>query len=471
MTTDPHARALNAQLAHQLLAGEAGQPGVFEAALGLRPATTAIKVVHIMNDLAQQVVGGYPEHKGDLLCRVIRHDKSSPKEDNSDAALRADAAWGAAYGAAYPRKLGERKILQLREAAALLLNFDGGMYAPGDSMASGLATHWSLLGAEGFCRFRVGAYLAALLGDEGRMRLHALFTEEDQDPVSRALAPLRLDVAQIAAKEAPAPTLQPFDEALGRGLKVLMEQPLSKLLILRLLALAVSLGVALKIYGVGRAGGRPTLLALPAEEREAMRPLREAAVQSLNRAVDAMDKRFARDLFEADGWGALAAAPPGEDPLLVSAPHDAPAAAYQAIQALRGRAVGKGRDTVYWPEKFAEALGKKVGAIGPKRDQAGWGKHLTLTPDLVEALVLMFVPSGAAPRPWQDLWGQIREELGVVIGADEYLDGLALKEAGVLHVSRDELGRNSDLLLKQAIRRGIARQLPDSGAEAGGELL
>ena len=95
---------------------------------------------------------------------------------------------------------------------------------------------------------------------------------------------------------------------------------------------------------------------------------------------------------------------------------------------------------------------------------------MTLTPDLMEALVLMYVPAGSSPLRWQALWARVRDDLGLVVGADEHADAVVLREAGVLHVNRDDLGRNNDIFLRQAVRRGIARRLPDSGAEAGGEL-
>jgi hypothetical protein len=476
MQSDTH--TLDAVLAQQLLAEASGErPSVFEAALGLRPSTGSIKVVHIMNDLAQCAMGGMPSHKGELLCRIIRQDNTSDKEDNRDEVMRRDPRWGAAYSATYPLDLGEAKIRQLRAGAEVLLNFDGGMYAPGDNMASGLATHWTMLGAEGFRRFRVGGYLAALLGLDGVAQLKALFTTHDQDPVTRALAPLRfpMEFAPAVQREEAPLALQPFDEALGRGLRTLMQQPLSKLTVLRLLALAGSLGVVLKIYGVGRPHGRPALLALPAEDRAEMRPLREAAVQSLNRAVDALDQRFARDLSQHPGWGALCGATPrpGAPSINIQAPRGTMEAAQQVLRALRaqkGKGDGEDGKTIYWPDKFAEALGKKIGAVGPKADQAGWSKHMTLTPDLMEALVLMYVPAGSSPLRWQALWARVRDDLGLVVGADEHADAVVLREAGVLHVNRDDLGRNNDIFLRQAVRRGIARRLPDSGAEAGGEL-
>ena len=45
-----------------------------------------------------------------------------------------------------------------------------------------------------------------------------------------------------------------------------------------------------------------------------------------------------------------------------------------------------------------------------------------------------------------------------------------LEQYGVLHVEYEELARNSEKLLDHCTRRGVARRLPDSGAEAAGQL-
>ena len=136
----------------------------------------------------------------------------------------------------------------------------------------------------------------------------------------------------------------------------------------------------------------------------------------------------------------------------------------------RGAAPGIKEQEIYWPDAFAITLGKKIGAVGPRHDQAGWGKHMTLTADLVEVIVLMFAPAGQPPQSWRGLWGQVRERLGVLIGADEFQDSEALASAGVPAVDLEALGANNDVFLEMACRRGIARRLPDSGAEVSGVL-
>jgi hypothetical protein len=465
---------LDAVIAQRALMGSKEIVGVFEQVLGFRPSTNVIKPVHIMNDLGQCVFGGVPSLRGDLLCRVIRHAQPLP-EDNSDEAMRADPLLGEVYRRAYPEELGQATITQLREGARVLFNADNGVYRAGDNMASGLATHWALLGAEGFRRFGVGAYIASLLDERGRSQLKALL-EQERDPVTLALAPLRAGDPINEIVWTPRRMDTPLDLALGEGLRTLLDQPLSKPARLRALALAGCLGVCLKIFGAGSPGGRPTLLATPLDDVEARRALRDPAVQALSRSIDSMDRCLADTLAASPEWQTLTLSAVTEQGARVAipVPTAAPSAPLALVKAMRahkkGQTAGIKEQDIYWPDQFAITLGKKIGAVGPRHDQAGWGKHLTLTADLVEVLVLMFAPAGEPPQSWRGLWAKIRDQLGVLIGANEYQDSYALEEAGVPTTDLEALGANNDVFLEMACRRGIARRLPDSGAEVSGVL-
>ena len=203
-----------------LLMGRDGTPGVFERTVGFQTATNAIKGVHIVNDLAQTVLGGAPDHGGDLLCRIVREQKTDAGEDNSDETLRRDPVFGAPYARAFPATLGAERVTRARAACSAVLTFDGGMYRAGDRMASSLATHRALLGFEGFRRFGVGRYLANLLGEAGRSRVADLF-DSPTDPLSRALSPLLLEAplkdTHPRGRDA-TPELSELDRDLGRRL-------------------------------------------------------------------------------------------------------------------------------------------------------------------------------------------------------------------------------------------------------------
>ncbi len=448
----------------ELVMGTKEQVGLYAQVLGFRTATGSIKGVHVMNDLAQSVLGGAPSHRGDLLCQIIRQDIDDPRHDNTDTGLRASAH----YRQAYPEELGGPQIYRLREAARLLLNFDGGMYRPGDGMASGLATHWTLLGAEGFRRFGLGRYLTAILGEPGRARLEELYRDKG-DPVTQALRPLlKAAPLQDSHPERLPLCLAPFDEALGRRLTVLLQQPLSKPMLLRYTLLASSLGLVLKVLGAGRPDGRPVVLALPEDPHHSRRSsLRQEAVQSLSRGLELLDRRLALALpdhpLAAPLWQTCPTSKKAETVTMRGPTLEVAALALvEAARELKG---------VYPPRNFAIALGKKAGCIQPRRDNAGWGKRLALHPDLLEALILMYVPDGAPPLRWPVLWAQVRDELGLIIGANSYEDAQALKRAGVVQLSLSLLARSSEEVLELAVRRGVARRLPDSGAEASGVLL
>lgn len=448
------------------LRSEADRVGIFEAVVGLNTATTALKSVHLMNDLAQQVLGGAPEHRGDFLCRVIRHEKEGEEgggEDNSDAALRADERFGADYKQAFPAALGAAKTRAIREAANLLLNADGGMYRAGDSMASGLASHWTLLGYEGFSRFGLGAALAQVLGDEGRAQVKRLF-ESATDPVTRALRPLMLGGDLVPRTSGRASMrLRMFDEQYGACISNLLQHSLSKPAKLRMLALASVAWTVLRVLGAGRPEGRPTILAIPSQWSALRVKLRQPAVQTFALGVSALDAAVAEALEADEEFRSMVSSQrlKGGD---LSVPSVAPAAA--AIASLREARANK----IYWPDAFAAAVGRKVGCVGPRSDRAGWGKYFCLTPDLLEVFVLMNVDPGGGARPWRDVWADIRDHLGLVVGASPYEDERALKAVGVPHMTLESLEHNAGVFLDQACRRGVARRLPDGEAEVGVDI-
>lgn len=460
-------RRVDLEALRRVLMEHEGQVGVFERVLGFRPATASgYKAVHLMNDLAQCALGGAPQHGGDFLARVIRVDVEG--EDNSEAAMRADARFATAFDRAFPADLGRERIEALRVAAREVLSFDGGVYQPGTSMCSPLATHRDLLGFEQFRRFGVGRLLADVLPPEGlaKMREHMV---SDGDPVTRAFRPLLLQAPLVdKQKRGYAVERTPFDRRFGEALTTLMGQPLSKPSMLRTVALGACLGLALKILGAGREGGRPVLLALSNAEDRGPKPLRDAAVTSFRRGIDSLDRRVA----------ALLPSHPLASELMKKAGAKAPSVEIPDTRKLETLAASvipaaraaKGYDDIYWPDDFAVKIGRKAGCVLPMSDRAGWGRHLALSPELVEVLVLMHVASGQRAILWSRFWARVREELGVVVGVNPTEDIAFLVHTGVENVSHESLEDNAEAILDHAVRRGVARRLPDGEAEVGGEL-
>ena len=454
-------------LKHVLMAHE-GHVGVFEHVIGFRPATSsAYKAVHLMNDLAQCVLGGAPQHGGDFVARVIRVDIED--EDNSEATMRADKRFGAAFDRAFPPELGRERVEALRVAAREVLSFDGGVYQPGTSMCSPLATHRDLLGFEQFRRFGAGRLLADVLPPTGfaKMRAHM---ESDGDPVTRAFRPLLLAAPLVEKQKPRAPVERtPFDRCFGEGLTTLMGQPLSKPMMLRTLALGSCMGLVLKILGAGCDGGRPALLALSSTGARGPKPLREEAVVSFRRAIDRLYVRVA-DLVPSHPLAAELLKKPGAKAACIEVPDTRKIETLAAAAIPAARAAGGGDEDLYWPHDFAVKIGRKVGCVLPTNNHAGWAPHLALSPELVEVLVLMHVASGERAMPWSRFWGRVRDELGVVIGANATEDIEFLARAGVENVSDESLADNAEAILTSAVRRGIARRLPDGEAEVGGDL-
>jgi hypothetical protein len=439
--------------------------------VGFGAATSGLKNVHFMNDLAQSVVGGLPADGGDLLCRVIREGIGREDEDNSEGSLRSDRRFAVAFGRAYPASLGSAQVRRLRLGARALLNVDLGMYLPGSQMASSVATNEALLGAEGFRRFRMGAYLASILDEEARGRLAALY-RSDSDPVSRALRPLFQPGPLTSEREGSGPTarkLTSFDKDLGRALGQVLRQPLSKPALLRAFALGSCLGFILKVFGAGRAEGRPLLLALTAEQEGGPRPLREKAVVSLRRGAADLDRQLAKVIATSkDAKSLWREAKAAEAAVEVSDgdSEEMAAALLDGLRRLRTDEDGDG-NRIYWPQESILSLGRRAGLILPRFTKAGWGAYLALSPEVVEVLSLMLLPWGER-REWRDFWATVRDRLGILVGACDDDDMRHLNAAGVLNVSLEDLSNNADLILDQAVRRGVARRLPDSGAEVGG---
>lgn len=466
----PAGQVSGVQRVQELLSSRADQVGVFEEVVGLDTATTTIKAVHLMNDLAQQLLGGAPKHRGDLLCRVIRPDhvgEEGDEEDNSDLALRQDPVFGESYRRAFPPALGVRRTAGLRTAIQVLLNSDKGMYRAGTSMASGLATHRSLLGFEGFSRFGLGSALSQMLGETGRARVRQLF-ESTNDPVSRALRPIMLDSDLVPRSSGRSRlSLTDFDRSFGRRLSNLLEHPLSKPTALRSLALAGTMWLVLRVLGAGRAGGRPLVLALPFGWREQGVRLREEAVQTFSLSVDALDRKLGQVLEARPGFPSVSGPEGSESELDESLASEH--SGYAVLSHLRrSKKVSKG---TYWPDDFAVALGRKAGLVWPRSDRFGWGRYICLTGDLLEVLLLMFSEPGGEAQPWRSLWTQVASELGLVVGANPYEDALLLGSAGCSHIPFDRLSLSAEVLLDKATTRGLARRLPDGDAEVGANLL
>ena len=111
-----------------------------------------------------------------------------------------------------------------------------------------------------------------------------------------------------------------------------------------------------------------------------------------------------------------------------------------------------------------------MGCVLPPSDRAGWGRHLALSPELLEVLTLMNVANGQRAERWSRFWSRGREDLGIVVGANPMEDEHFLAPVGVENVSQEGLKDNAEALLTHAVRRGVARRLPDGEAEVGGDL-
>jgi hypothetical protein len=146
--------------------------------------------------------------------------------------------------------------------------------------------------------------------------------------------------------------------------------------------------------------------------------------------------------------------------------------ATEVLRAARDEFSSESADTkgVYWPETALTAVGRRAGFVEPQSDNGGWPKRLVLAPDHIEALILMFSSPDSKALGWSDFWGLVAENLGLRVGANLSRDAHDLRQAGLNQVNPVALSVNAEQLLAIAVTRGVARRLPDSGAEVGGGL-
>jgi hypothetical protein len=471
-----------------LLMGEAGQVGLIAELLGARLNSNALKGVHAMNDVAQTALGGTPAHRGDVLAAAAREPVQTEKEDATDAGLRANRRWGAGYQAAFPEALEPYDTLRARAAVRALVAADGGIYRPGDGMNSPLAAHIGLLGADkNFVGVGLGRLLFELLDEDGRALLRSCFTDRS-DPHTRALLPLLLDGPLDPLHRAlPEVGQTAFDRSLGAALSTLLRHDLSKLTRLRLFLLAGGLGFVLRVLGRARPDGRPAVFATAGDELRARvpPPARSLAVESYRLGLGAAELSLAQLLLESlRADGALLSVPPrGGDAIEVL---DEPRAIRAAVLDLAsGKATrdgvegdsgadpaaagrGGGGRTLYLPDAALKSFGRRCGFLRPRSDRAGWPVRVHLDGELITALVLMFTSPEEGAVPWTLLWRRIGEELGLVIGVNPSEDAARLRAIGVEDAPPEALAENSERALTDAVHQGVARRLPDSGAEAGG---
>ena len=259
-----------------------------------------------------------------------------------------------------------------------------------------------------------------------------------------------------------------FDADLGKALAQVLRQPLSKPTVLRAFALASCLGFILKVFGAGMLDGRPILLALAGDDDTRPRPLREKAVISMRRGGAELDRRLAQQIAATKDAKHLWREPKTSEANVEVKDGTTDEMALELIERLHDfRTEDDDVKRMYWPQDAVMSLGRRAGIVQPRISRAGWGSYLALTPETVEVMSLMLLPWGQR-ADWRAFWAEARARLGILIGANDDEDMHLLKTANVLNVSLEDLSDNSEWILTQAVRRGVARRLPDSGAEIGG---
>jgi hypothetical protein len=449
-----------------LLMGEPGQPGLIAELLGARLNSNVYKGVHAMNDLAQTALGGTPAHRGDVLAAAAREPVRTEKEDATDEALRAHHKWGRGYRAAFPESLEPHDTLQIRAAVRALVTADGGVYRPGDGMNSPLAANIGLLGRDvTFLPVGLGRLLFELLDDDGRALLQEAFRDRS-DPHTRALLPLLIEgPLEPLQRQLPEVPRSAFDRSLGSALSRLLRHDLSKLTRLRLFLLAGGLGFALRVLGSARPEGRPAVFATAGDDRDARVPpgARALAVETYRLGLGAAELALAERLLSALHASGGFSSSPAPDQSVIEV-RDDPRSVLSVVRKL-------GDDderSIYLPQAALKSFGRRCGFVRPRGDRAGWPVRVHLDGDLITALVLMFTTPEEGVVPWKTLWRRVGDDLGLFIGVNPSVDAARLRAIGVEDAPLAALDENGERALVAAVEQGVARRLPDSGAEAGG---
>lgn len=115
------------------------------------------------------------------------------------------------------------------------------------------------------------------------------------------------------------------------------------------------------------------------------------------------------------------------------------------------------------PRQFLLGLGRKAGLLYP-HFQGGGAKEKRIRPSsaILDVLVRSCAPHGE-PIEFNDFLERVWRRFGLVIGGrrSEDWDDVAYLEKHSLAVSIDELGANTDTLIRELVLMGLARSYPD----------
>lgn len=487
---------------------------VYDADVGWRPATGAIKPAHVANGLVRALQGAtYDTTRLHEFVVWWRRGKKPDEERSYDALLKAHPDLYAAWALSKDSKEFDR----MRRYACGLLGGDKALFPTIESSSFSL-TSGTMVTRDHNDR-RLGLFGAALVGDkddEGSLAaaiVDAATTEVPRDPLTALVWPL-LSTEQIAAGGgAPAdkvrkvlarPHNRAFTEAISDAARCLATHERAQGNPMRTLQRAVQfVCVATQAHAQAlAAGGRleqrpPALMTLSGHRQSDVAIASERSIELVFQRfdewlarrlaaqikkgkplakgeeplpADTLDGRRVRAALAGIGAAKKGAPEPPSDAVLKERMHYF-TRARQLLGAdadpaeVLGRALVDAYSREYasgGPRKFLRVLGCRVGLLYPHFAGATRDKRVRPSVPVLDMLVRACVAAGETV-PLPELLERLWTRFGLIVGGrrDEGWDDAAFLAKHDLPVDTPELIENTERLVDELVAMGLAKRYAD----------
>ena len=496
---------------------------VYDRSVGWRPATGALKPVHIANGLFRGLLGEVYNIKVPLSFVIPWKKKNSPDLDpqrtyNYLVHETSDPRFQAFRDEQY-----KERFERLRDYARELLNADGGVF-PDPEMVSFSLTCRQMISKDHMDK-EVGRFIAELLrGEDGngplaKLVIECLTNEQPLDPITFLAWPLLSNEPEYASKKSTRcsphgnPDLKKYFDLLGKAAAELADHQrqqgnrlatLQKTVHFACLSL---LGHAQTLAADGNLAKRSPLLLTMAAPKNSR--LASASEESLNRYYESFESWLVERLAERLEKGKPIAYGTDEgerEPCQVTLPanrkdsvrkflnefniqegQDVDPKVIDDRMSLYEQAVANhGRDN--WalviaetlvqcylneyesggPRKFLSGVGRKAGIIYPHFAGRSKDKRIRPSVSILDVLVKCCTPPDGA-IPFNAFLDCLWERFGIVVGGrmgDDGSDHELLNERDI-DIGQADLEENTKAFIDHLVEIGLARRYPDNIAYVG----
>ncbi len=482
---------------------------IYDDEVGWRPASGAIKPVHVANGLIRALFGRHHDTRGVNRFIVWWKAGKSPDEGRSMAAIiRDDVA-----NVFAPFRNAERDFDRARRYASGLLTADGAVFPTAEQSSLTLTCPQMAsrdpndrgLGEFGAALIRsstsagalAAAVVDALKGDRPRDPLTALVwplldmegKEVKADSATEKVLSRKHNRACLARLQEAAADLATHEVAQGNRLRTLERVVHFVCVATQVHAQSLAAGGTLRDRIpalIALSGPRRSDLALASERSLDLvyehfeRWLAERAADRIRKGESlcdgeapvefaTADLRAARKSLQQVGSAKKPHGPPDDETL------EARLADFETARRLYGKddpagLLGQALVASYLreyesggPRAFLQGLGRKAGLLYPHFQGRARDKRVQPSVPILDMLVRACVPSGRA-LPLDDFLERLWDRFGLLVGGrrtEEWDDADVLAERG-LPVDANSLVANTDELVSRLVGMGLAKRYPDN---------